>query len=92
MNIGKRKKTAIVRVQTMARAEEVAAFCDERGIEFILGLEPDEPEDITDIERVLNPPQPVLLGPKVGRNDPCPCGSDKKFKKCCEGRQVQTAS
>lgn len=22
--------------------------------------------------------------PKVGRNDPCPCGSQKKFKKCCE--------
>lgn len=22
-------------------------------------------------------------GPKVGRNDPCPCGSTKKFKKCC---------
>lgn len=21
--------------------------------------------------------------PKVGRNDPCPCGSVKKFKKCC---------
>lgn len=20
---------------------------------------------------------------KIGRNDPCPCGSDKKFKKCC---------
>ena len=24
-------------------------------------------------------------GPKVGRNDPCPCGSGKKFKKCCGG-------
>jgi hypothetical protein len=23
---------------------------------------------------------------KVGRNDPCPCGSGKKFKKCCEER------
>jgi len=23
--------------------------------------------------------------PKVGRNDPCPCGSGKKFKKCCAG-------
>lgn len=23
------------------------------------------------------------LTPKVGRNEPCPCGSDKKFKKCC---------
>lgn len=25
---------------------------------------------------------------KVGRNDPCPCGSGKKFKKCC-GAQAQ---
>lgn len=24
-----------------------------------------------------------LEGPKVGRNDPCPCGSGKKYKKCC---------
>ena len=26
--------------------------------------------------------QPVTVGPKVGRNDPCPCGSGKKFKNC----------
>jgi uncharacterized protein YecA (UPF0149 family) len=25
----------------------------------------------------------VKTGPDVGRNDPCPCGSGKKFKKCC---------
>ncbi len=25
----------------------------------------------------------VRSGPKVGRNDPCPCGSGRKFKKCC---------
>lgn len=24
--------------------------------------------------------------PKVGRNDPCPCGSGKKYKKCCDGK------
>ncbi len=30
------------------------------------------------------PRQPVVReAPKVGRNDPCPCGSGKKFKKCC---------
>lgn len=23
------------------------------------------------------------IGPKIGRNDPCPCGSGKKYKKCC---------
>jgi preprotein translocase subunit SecA len=27
--------------------------------------------------------QTVRSGKKVGRNDPCPCGSGKKFKKCC---------
>lgn len=26
---------------------------------------------------------PPREGPKIGRNDPCPCGSGKKFKKCC---------
>ena len=25
----------------------------------------------------------VNQGPKIGRNDPCPCGSGKKYKKCC---------
>jgi len=27
-------------------------------------------------------PKPVRTGAKIGRNDPCPCGSGKKFKKC----------
>lgn len=27
--------------------------------------------------------QPVIAPKKVGRNDPCPCGSGKKFKHCC---------
>jgi preprotein translocase subunit SecA len=31
--------------------------------------------------------QPIVAGPKVGRNDPCPCGSGKKFKQC-HGRDM----
>jgi preprotein translocase subunit SecA len=27
--------------------------------------------------------KPVKVGDKIGRNDPCPCGSGKKYKKCC---------
>ena len=26
--------------------------------------------------------EPVKVGPKIGRNDPCPCGSGKKYKQC----------
>ncbi|HEV58165.1 MAG TPA: hypothetical protein ENN87_11850 [Phycisphaerales bacterium] len=28
----------------------------------------------------------------IGRNDPCPCGSGKKFKYCCLGKENSTAS
>ena len=28
-------------------------------------------------------PMPIVNENKTGRNDPCPCGSGKKFKKCC---------
>ena len=27
--------------------------------------------------------KPVRVGDKIGRNDLCPCGSGKKYKKCC---------
>ena len=27
--------------------------------------------------------QPIKVDEKIGRNDPCPCGSEKKYKKCC---------
>lgn len=37
--------------------------------------------------RVAVPPtithQPAYIGPTVGRNEPCPCGSEKKYKHCC---------
>ena len=36
--------------------------------------------------------QPIVRKPvtstKVGRNDPCPCGSGKKYKKCCGQNEV----
>lgn len=34
-------------------------------------------------ESGISGPRTVRNGPKIGRNDPCPCGSGKKYKKCC---------
>jgi len=34
---------------------------------------------VGEVEKV----RPIKVAPKVGRNDPCPCGSGKKYKKCC---------
>jgi hypothetical protein len=33
-------------------------------------------------------PKPVVKGPKIGRNAECPCGSGKKYKRCCGGPQA----
>jgi hypothetical protein len=30
--------------------------------------------------------EPARVGPKIGRNEACPCGSGKKYKKCCLGK------
>jgi SEC-C motif-containing protein len=67
--------------------EFVARFRDERGVEHR------HHERSTFIRRdgrwyfqdgeLQAPPPAVRSAPKVGRNDPCPCGSGKKYKKCC---------
>lgn len=37
-----------------------------------------------DLKRLVKEPkEPYVRGEKIGRNDPCPCGSGKKYKKCC---------
>ena len=81
--LGTEKRPAILRVQTEKRFAEVADICQREGIHFIIGIEPSEPEDISDLDHARNPPEPILAAPKVGRNEPCPCGSGAKFKKCC---------
>jgi hypothetical protein len=59
-----------------------------------IGLEEDKPADragndatynkssITATSLVSGKPSPNIV-PKAGRNDPCPCGSGEKYKKCC---------
>lgn len=54
----------------------------------LIQLESDLPHVLLDIywywQAIINKPQTVRReGEKVGRNDPCPCGSGKKYKACC---------
>lgn len=36
-----------------------------------------------EIRKAYNATKTVVKAPKVGRNDPCPCGSGRKYKQCC---------
>jgi preprotein translocase subunit SecA len=43
-----------------------------------------KPSDmVTEATEAAAKARPIRNGPKVGRNDPCPCGSGKKYKQCC---------
>lgn len=70
---------------------------DDAEIEFVIRFRRDQ-QDMIQVERStfrrdegqwfyvsgeINPKEPQRLVNKVGRNDPCPCGSGKKAKKCC---------
>lgn len=49
----------------------------------ILKAEPVMAEPVRDENPEWSVPEPYKAIPKIGRNDPCPCGSGKKYKKCC---------
>jgi SWIM/SEC-C metal-binding protein len=80
--LGSEKNPLILRLVDESKVDEISTICDERGWHFILGIEPDKEEDLTDLERKLNPPIHRETT-KIGRNEPCGCGSGKKYKKCC---------
>jgi hypothetical protein len=77
-----------VRVRTAEEGQEIVALCEERGWQVIVGVEPDAPEDISDLTKLLRRDEkPVVIAPrlppKINGNDYCPCRSGKKYKKCC---------
>ena len=70
---GRQQKTDMSRMSANKEAVDAA------GQEF--GANENDYYDPTPVKQ-----EPVKVGPKIGRNDPCPCGSGKKFK-ACHGRE-----
>ena len=81
--LGTEKNPALVHVRTEERFKEITSLFKEKRWKCKIKLEPDKPEDITDLERLLNPIKPRRVEQKPGRNEPCSCGSGKKYKNCC---------
>lgn len=89
--LGTHKRPAVVRVQSPEQAERVMEVCSEHGWQVMVGIEPGEPEDLSDLHRLLGADGPDSGGadsrpaPRAGpgRNSPCPCGSGRRYKRCC---------
>jgi len=81
--LGTEKNPAVVNVKTKKRMAEVASIFKKNGWECTIEIDSNKPEDVSDLEILLNWPKPKEAEKKVGRNELCPCGSGKKHKKCC---------
>lgn len=85
--LGSDNRPAVVRVRSMEEAQEITGLAQERGWKVIVGVEPEELEDLSDLRKLMHaegkPEAKPRLPPKINGNDYCPCRSGKKFKKCC---------
>jgi len=75
-----------VQVQSPDQLDQVAEDMEQRAenianVTYTAPTETGEVETTVD-ERTLSVQQKVAAGGRVGRNDPCPCGSGKKYKQC----------
>jgi len=52
-------------------------------LEFVKALRADQQKKYKEMQVPPTPVQMLRRPPRVGRNEACPCGSGRKFKKCC---------
>jgi len=81
--LGTKKAPAQIRVKTEQREQELLAIFTENKWFADISVDPDKDENIKDLEMLQAKPERAVSTKKASRNDPCPCGSGKKYKKCC---------
>ena len=81
--LGTEKNPASIVVQTEERLQELTAIFQENNWVFVAEVNEELEEDIADLELLKQTPATMVVEKTPGRNDPCLCGSGKKFKKCC---------
>ena len=70
-------------VQTEERKLEVEETLKEHGLFADIEVNESKEENIVELEGFLNRPKTTTFEKTPNRNDPCTCGSGKKYKKCC---------
>lgn len=65
------------------RKAEVEAILAENQLFADITVNAEAKEDLVELDAILNKPTTTVFEKTPNRNDPCSCGSGKKYKKCC---------
>jgi len=80
---GSEESPLILLVNTEARKAEIEQILQDNSLFANIEVNADCEENTVELDGVLNKPKTTIFEKKPQRNDPCSCGSGKKYKKCC---------
>ena len=85
VRLGTDKAPAKLTVQSEARKQELQAVLDESNWVGVISVDAEQAENIQDLDILQGKKatEAAVSTKQASRNDPCPCGSGKKYKKCC---------
>ena len=83
LRLGTTKAPAQISVQTPEREQELSALFAENGWVCVIEVNPEQDENTRDLEILQSKKVTAVSSKMASRNDPCPCASGKKYKKCC---------
>lgn len=81
--MGSRDLPLTLLVNSELRKKEVATIVEEHGLFAQIDIDSAKAENIVELTTILEKPSTQTVEKTPNRNDPCSCGSGKKFKKCC---------
>jgi len=83
VKLGSEKNPLTLVVANDDKRAEVEAIVAENGLFANISVDGTVDENINELNTVLNTPTTTTFEKTPNRNDPCSCGSEKKYKKCC---------
>ena len=81
--LGSRRSPLNLIVNSEQKRAEIEATCVEHGWFCDVKLSSDDEENISELTFLLDKQVVATTARIAGRNEACPCGSGKKYKKCC---------
>ncbi|OUR83884.1 zinc chelation protein SecC [Colwellia psychrerythraea] len=83
VKLGSEKEPLTLVVSSEERKVEITKLVSDNDLFAEITVDNAAEENIIELEGLLNKPTTTRFDKTPNRNDPCSCGSEKKYKKCC---------
>jgi SWIM/SEC-C metal-binding protein len=83
VKVGSEEAPISITVPTEQRKAEIEEIVQQHSIVANITVDENQAENTVELDTLLSKPKTTVFEKTPNRNDPCSCGSGKKYKKCC---------